>query len=47
MNTKEWNNNIVNFCPGIGKGKRINYLKIKKIINNDLNNEKEIIKEKK
>jgi len=47
MNAKEWNNNIVNFCPGIGKGKRINFSKILKTINNDVNNENEIINEKK
>ena len=47
MNAKEWNNNIINFCPGIGKGKKINFSKILKKINQDINNEKDIINEKK
>lgn len=47
MNAKEWNNNIINFCPGIGKGNKINFSKIIKIINKDIDNEKDIINEKK
>ena len=47
MNAKEWNNNIINFCPGIGKGEKIDVPKIKEIINYDIKNEKEIINEKK
>ena len=47
MKVKEWNNNIIKFCPGIGKGNKVSLLKIKKIIKYDLNNEIEIINEKK
>ena len=47
MNAKKWNKEIVKFCPGIGKGKLISISKIKKIINKDIENEKNIIKEEK
>ena len=44
MNSKTWKNDIVNFCPGIGKGKFFSYDRIKKILNNDRLNDKKIIK---
>ena len=47
MNTKAWNNDVVNFCPGIGKGKVISKEKIEKIIKIDLANDAEIEKNKK
>ena len=47
MNTKRWNKEIVNFCPGIGKGKTLNFTKIESKINNDLKNEKLIENERK
>ena len=30
MNYKSWNKNVVNFCPGIGKGKLYNNNLVKK-----------------
>ena len=47
MNTKKWNKEIINFCPGIGKGKIISFYDIKEKINLDLKNDKQISKEKK
>tara|TARA_B100000029_G_scaffold482132_1_gene531825 strand:+ start:155 stop:595 length:441 start_codon:yes stop_codon:yes gene_type:complete len=44
MNAKSWNENVVNFCPGIGKGNIVNFEKIKKIIELDLKEEKKIVK---
>ena len=38
---------IVNFCPGIGKGKTIDLVKIEKKIKNDIKNESLIEKERK
>ena len=43
MQAKKWNHSLKNFCPGIGKGKKINYLKIKKIVEKDKKNEKKTI----
>ena len=45
INPKKWNNEIINFCPGIGKGKKISFDKIKKIVEIDIENENNIIKE--
>ena len=47
MNFKKWNKEIINFCPGIGKGKIISFYDIKEKINLDLKNDKQISKEKK
>ena len=47
MNTKKWNKEILNFCPGIGKGKLISFSMIQKKINIDIENDKKIIKEDK
>ena len=47
MNTKKWNKELINFCPGIGKGKIINFSIIQKRIKKDIKNDKEIIKEDK
>ena len=44
MKAKTWNNYIVNFCPGIGKGKKININQIEKQIKIDSVNERKIIK---
>ena len=44
MEPKSWNTNIVTFCPGIGKGTKINYDKISDIIKKDEINSKKIIK---
>ena len=46
MNVKMWNNDVVNFCPGIGKGKLVNKKKIEKLIKIDEKNAKEIYKDK-
>ncbi len=43
LNSKTWNNEIMDFCPGIGKGKLFNKSKIDKKIKEDLENEKKII----
>ena len=43
MQAKKWNHALKNFCPGIGKGKKINYLKIKNIVEKDKKNEKKTI----
>ena len=45
MNAKIWNNEIINFCPGIGKGKLISKKEIDKIIKIDQDNDKEIEKQ--
>ena len=47
MNPKTWNKEIINFCPGIGKGKTINIVEIEKKIKNDIINEALIEKERK
>ena len=47
MNAKTWNKEIVNFCPGIGKGKILSFSKINSKINNDFKNEKLIENERK
>ena len=47
MNTKKWNKELINFCPGIGKGKLISSSMIQKIINRELKNDKQIIKDDK
>jgi len=44
MNAKVWNNKISINCPGIGKGKNIKYKIIKKLLKEDLMNEKLILK---
>ena len=46
MNAKVWNSNIINFCPGIGKGNKFNFKKIQEIMKIDSDNEKKIIKNK-
>ena len=45
MKTKIWNNEVLNFCPGIGKGKTINKNKIELLIIEDRKNSKNIYKE--
>ena len=40
----EGNKDIINFCPGIGKGKIISASKIQKLIDIDCENDNEIIK---
>ena len=35
MNSKIWNKEILNFCPGIGKGKLFNKKKITKLLKTD------------
>ena len=35
MNVKIWDNDISVNCPGIGKGKKINYTKIKKFLEDE------------
>ena len=45
MKSKKWNSEIVNFCPGIGKGQIISQDKINKKIEEDLVNEKKIYDE--
>lgn len=42
MNSKVWNNEVVNFCPGIGKGKLISKNSIDKILKIDDKNANEI-----
>ena len=44
MNAKNWSNNIKNFCPGIGKGKKYSYDQILGKIKEDNKNEINIIK---
>ena len=38
MNSKSWKKDVLNYCPGIGKGKFYNSEKIKKILLRDKNN---------
>ena len=45
MNTKRWNNEVINFCPGIGSGEFFSKDKINDIIRIDKYNTKNIIKE--
>ena len=47
MNIKKWNEELINFCPGIGKGKLISASMIQKKINRELKNDKQIIKDDK
>ncbi len=47
MNVKKWNEELINFCPGIGKGKLISASKIQKQINMDIKNDEQIIKDDK
>ncbi len=44
MNPKIWNKEISIYCPGIGKGKKINSQTIKKFLKEDYENDKSIIK---
>ena len=44
MNVKKWNEELINFCPGIGKGRIISASKIQKQINSDIINDEQIIK---
>ena len=46
MKSKIWNKEIINFCPGIGKGKIISKKKIDKLLKIDEINAKEIYREK-
>ena len=45
MNSKQWNKEVVKFCPGIGKGKLIKEKKINEILESDKKNEKDIYNE--
>jgi Fe-S-cluster containining protein len=45
MNAKVWNNELKNFCPGIGKGKKLSKIDIQKKINEDENNEIDMFEE--
>ncbi len=47
MNTKKWKEELIDFCPGIGKGRLISASTIQKKINRELKNDKQIIKEDK
>ncbi len=47
MNTKKWYTELINFCPGIGKGRLISASTIQKIINKELKNDKQRIKDAK
>ena len=47
MNTKKWKEELIDFCPGIGKGRLISASIIRKKINRELKNDKQIIKEDK
>ena len=47
MNFKKWNKEIINFCPGIGKGSKINFSKIKNQLKIDYINEQKIKEESK
>ena len=44
MNAKTWDNDISINCPGIGKGRKIKYNKIKKFLEEDNKNDKSILK---
>jgi len=45
MYAKKWKEELIDFCPGIGKGKLISASTIQKKINRELKNDKQIIKE--
>ena len=45
MNSKVWNKEVVNFCPGIGKGKIISKKRIDKLLKADKINSKDIYRE--
>ena len=45
MNAKKWKKELIDFCPGIGKGRLISASIIQKNINRELKNDKQIIKE--
>jgi Fe-S-cluster containining protein len=47
MNAKKWKEELIDFCPGIGKGRLISASTIQKKINRELKNDKQIIKEDK
>ncbi len=47
MNAKKWKKELIDFCPGIGKGRLISASIIQKKINRELKNDKQIIKERK
>ena len=47
MNSKTWNKEVINFCPGIGKGKIINRKSIEKLLKIDLEDEKLIYNDQK
>ena len=42
MKPKVWNNEVLNFCPGIGKGKFLNKKKINKFLETDKINSSQI-----
>ena len=44
MKTKAWNQDISINCPGVGKGKIINFKKIEKLLKEELENEEDILK---
>ena len=44
MNSKVWDKDVVNFCPGIGKGKTVSKDRINKILIKDKKNSNEIYK---
>ena len=46
MDAKVWNEDISINCPGIGKGKKIKFVTIKKYLKEDYENEKLILKYK-
>ena len=43
MYAKTWKNDLLNFCPGIGKGRYYSSKEIKKILIKDINNNEKII----
>ena len=45
MNSKTWNRDIINFCPGIGKGAIISKKIIDRLLKIDEINAEEIYKE--
>ena len=45
MNTKIWDEEIANFCPGVGKGKKFTQKEIEKKIFEDKENEKQMFLE--
>ena len=46
MNAKVWDEDISINCPGVGKGKKINSINIEKLLKEDLENEKAILKKR-